>query len=144
MNFSGNYLFDAPAQRVWDALMDPQAMSHCIPGCQGLTPDGEGRYRAILTGRMGPLRTRVNATITLTDLAPHQSYRLTIEAQGAMGSGSGEALVTLLEQSGQTTVQVDGEAQAGGAAGRMAQGMMEGAAQRMFQRFFDCLSQSVK
>ncbi|MBM3943532.1 MAG: carbon monoxide dehydrogenase subunit G [SAR202 cluster bacterium] len=144
MKFSSNYVFNAPAAKVWGALMDPQALARCIPGCESLTPDGPGKYRASVTAGIGPIRSRYNATVSLADQMPHQSYRLTIEAQGAMGFGKGQAQVTLTEQGGKTTVKVDGEGQAGGAVARVGQRLMDGALQNMMERFFGCLQQSMK
>jgi carbon monoxide dehydrogenase subunit G len=33
MDIFGSYTFDVSADRVWDLLMDPAALSSCIPGC---------------------------------------------------------------------------------------------------------------
>ena len=40
MDISATYLFDAPAEKVWNTLMDPAALAACVPGCQSLEPAG--------------------------------------------------------------------------------------------------------
>ena len=49
MDIFGSYTFNAPPDRVWDLLMDPAAISSCIPGCDRFEPDGEDRYNVTLT-----------------------------------------------------------------------------------------------
>ena len=38
MDISGSYTFSAPADRVWDLLMNPGVIASCIPGCQYSNP----------------------------------------------------------------------------------------------------------
>jgi hypothetical protein len=37
MDLQGEYRIPAPAQRVWDALIDPAVLQACITGCRELT-----------------------------------------------------------------------------------------------------------
>ena len=41
MDITGTYTFNAPPERVWNLLMDPEALAGCIPGCEQLAPAGE-------------------------------------------------------------------------------------------------------
>jgi len=43
MDIAGTYTFNAPPDRVWNILMDPQVISSCIPGCEAFVPLGEDR-----------------------------------------------------------------------------------------------------
>ncbi|MEJ1969966.1 MAG: SRPBCC domain-containing protein [Rhizomicrobium sp.] len=36
MDFAGRYLIAAPPQKVWDAVLDPEVLKACIPGCEQL------------------------------------------------------------------------------------------------------------
>ena len=96
----------------------------------------------MLSVGIGPIRGRYNAKITLRDKVPQQSYRLVVEGTGANGFANGDALITLTEHDGKTTVQVDGESQVGGTVARVGQRMMGSAAQMMLGRFFSCLQES--
>ncbi len=144
MKVSGNYVFNVPATQVWDTLMDPIALAGCIPGCEGLNPTGDGEYEAVINVGIGPVRGRYSAKISLKDRNPHQSYRLVIEGSGSIGFANGEALITLVEQDGQTTVAVDSDAQAGGTVARVGQRMMGSVAKGMLDRFFSCLQEAAQ
>ena len=75
--------------------MDPAVIASCIPGCESLEPDGEDRYRARLTVAMAAITGTYDGTVTLTDIVPLQSYRLTVEGQGRPGFVKGSATIAL-------------------------------------------------
>jgi carbon monoxide dehydrogenase subunit G len=60
-----------------------------------------------------------------------------------MGFANGQALITLAEQEGQTTVEVEGDSQVGGPVARVGQRMMDSVAKMMLNRFFSALQQNV-
>ena len=55
MDIFGTYTFNAQIDRVWDLLMDPNAISSCIPGCYRFEPDGEDRYKVTLSVAMAAI-----------------------------------------------------------------------------------------
>ncbi|MDE2937617.1 MAG: carbon monoxide dehydrogenase subunit G [Chloroflexota bacterium] len=143
MDISATYVFDAPAQKVWDTLMDPQALAACVPGCQSLEPTGDNEYQAVVNISLGPVRGNFTAKVAITETNPYQSYRLSLSGNSNIGFGSGDSLVTLEEDGGKTTVRVDTHAQAGGTVARVGQRMMESVARGMLDRFFTCLQETV-
>ena len=92
MDIFGSYTFDAPADRVWDLLMDPAALSSCIPGCTRFEPDGEDRYAVTLTVGLAAITGTYNGTVILTDKTLHTSYRLVMEGQGRAGFVKGSSV----------------------------------------------------
>ena len=142
MDISATYVFDAPAEKVWDTLMDPAALASCIPGCQSLEPTGDNEYQAVVNVGVGPVRGSFTAKVAISDAVPHQSYRLSLSGNSNIGFGSGESLVTLSEQDGKTTVTVNSQAQAGGNIARVGQRMMESVARGLLDRFFSCLQET--
>ena len=143
MDISATYLFDAPAEKVWATLMDPQALAACVPGCQSLEPTGENEYQAVVNVGVGPVRGNFTAKVAITDMNPFESYRLSLSGNSNIGFGTGDSLVTLEEQDGKTTVKVDSRAQAGGTVARVGQRMMESVARGLLDRFFSCLQETV-
>ncbi len=142
MKITGSYNFDAPKAQVWESLMSPGLLSSCIPGCQGFELIGEDEYRVTINIRVGPINGRYEAKIALTDQMPPDSYRLVAEGSGPLGFAKGNALVTLLEEDGKTTLQVEADAEVGGTVARIGQRMHGSVAKTMMDKFFDCLSQA--
>ena len=56
-----------PASRedTWAVVMDIPMAASCIPGIKEVTPEGEGRYQAILQARVGPMSINLSGTITV-------------------------------------------------------------------------------
>ena len=148
MELAATYHFPKPPGVVWAALMDPQALAGCIPGCRSLEPDGADRYRAAVTIRIGPVSGQFAAAVALSDLDPPRSYRMSIDGSGSIGFASGSAVVTLAPagdggDDGGTAVSVRADVQVGGPAARVGQRMMGSVAKGMLDRFFGCLAESV-
>src|SRR6478672_4423795 len=64
----GSYTFDAPRDRVWSMLMNPDALKNCVPGCESLVSTGENAYDATLKVGVAAIRGTYKSTIKLTDL----------------------------------------------------------------------------
>ncbi len=56
-----------PASRdaTWALVMDIPKAASCIPGIKEVTPDGAGRYQAVLQARVGPMGMNLSGTITV-------------------------------------------------------------------------------
>ena len=139
MDIFGSYTFDAPADRVWDVLMDPAALSSCIPGCTRFEPDGEDRYAVTLTVALAAITGTYNGTVNLTDKTPHTSYRLVMEGDGRAGFVKGTSVISLRPDGASTAVDVSGAVHTGGPIARVGQRLIGGVARMMMDRFFACL-----
>lgn len=144
MQISGDYAFSKPPAVVWAALMDPDVLAGCIPGCRSIEPDGPDRYRAAVTVRVGPVGGQYTATVTLSELNPPHSYTMAIAGSGGLGFANGVSRITLAPSAdGGAIVHVDADCQVGGAVARVGQRMMGSVAKGMLDRFFGCLAEAV-
>ena len=140
MDIAGSYTFIGPPDRVWSLLMDPAVIAACIPGCQGLEPDGEDRFRARLIVALAAITGTYDGTVVIADKAPHSSYKLIVEGQGKPGSIKGTAIIGLRPEGETTIVDVAGTVQAAGPIARVGQRLIGGVAKMMQDRFFACLN----
>jgi hypothetical protein len=134
MNVSGTYLFSAPLNEVWNAVLDPDVLSKSLPGMQTLETIGENKYRAVMKVRMGPVQGQFNGTVELVDLNPPTGYHILLDASGAQGFVKGEGDLTLVQQGENTELQYSGEAQVGGRIASVGQRLMESSAQALIQQ----------
>lgn len=139
MEITGSYTFVAPPERVWSLLMDPEAIASCIPGCEGLTPDGPDRYRARITIGLAAITGTYEGIVVISEKVEPQSYRLEVEGQGKPGFVKGNAALALRPDGDGTVVDVTGTVQTGGAIARLGQRLIGSAAKMMQDRFFGCL-----
>jgi uncharacterized protein len=139
MDITGAYTFFVPRDQVWALLMDPAVISSCIPGCDSFEPDGEQRYRVRVTVGLAAITGTYDGTVTLSDIVPSTSYRLTADGQGRPGFVKGSAAVTLRADGTMTIVDVAGTVQTGGPIARLGQRLIGGVSKMMLDRFFGCL-----
>jgi carbon monoxide dehydrogenase subunit G len=144
MDIFGTYTFNARADRVWDVLMNPEAISSCIPGCDRFEPDGEDRYKVTLTVAMAAITGSYNGTVELTDKTPQQSYRLVMEGQGRPGFVKGTSVISLRPEGATTAVDVSGAVHTGGPIARLGQRLIGGVAKMTMDRFFACLKARIE
>jgi carbon monoxide dehydrogenase subunit G len=139
MDISGSYSFDAPPERVWDLLMNPDVIASCIPGCERFEPDGDNRYRARLNVALAAITGTYDGSVTIAEQVAPVSYRLIAEGQGRPGFVKGSSAITLRPEGPATIVDVNATVQTGGAIARLGQRLVGSVSKMMLDRFFACL-----
>ena len=139
MTMSGEYQIAAPREVVWAKLNDPEVLKICIPGCESLEKLSDNEFQAVAVNKIGPVKARFKGKIRLTDLDPPNGYRISGEGDGGVaGFAKGGATVALTPQDGggtQLSYHVD--AQIGGKLAQLGQRLVNGAAKKMADQFFE-------
>ena len=144
MELSAAYEINAPIERVWDLLMDIDAIGRCLPGCRGLQPIGPDRYEMELGVTVAAIAGSFKGTVALENKAPPTAYTLVIDGSGRQGFIKGQAHVTLSPEGDRTRVQIAAHADVGGMIARVGQRLLEGVARTMMDRFYTCLAKQVE
>ncbi|HEV2305836.1 MAG TPA: carbon monoxide dehydrogenase subunit G [Candidatus Acidoferrales bacterium] len=145
MKLQGSTLLPAAREKVYESLTDPTFLAKCLPGAQSLTPDGPGRYKVSLKMGIAAFSGKFDGAVHLSDEHPPESFRMAVEGRGAPGFMKGEGTISLFDNhrhspnqtSAQTEVRYDGEAQVGGVIASVGSRMIEVAAKKIIQQFFD-------
>ena len=143
MKLNGTYKFDATQERLWDALLDPDVVSECIPGVQKFDTVSPDSYEIEIGVKVGVFSGSFNGTLEISDREPFSSYRMRITGAGPMTNLTGEALVSLIAEDDATTLSFDGDVRVTGALARVGQRFMSSAAKSQFDRFFERLGEKV-
>ena len=118
MDMKGEYRIPAPQQAVWEALNDPETLKACIPGCETIEKTSDTEMTATVKAKVGPVSARFKGKVTLSDLNPPNSYRISGEGQGGpAGFGKGGATVALEQDGSDTVLRYEATAQVGGQVG---------------------------
>lgn len=78
----------ATPERVWAFVMDVPRMAACLPGAEGVTPDGEDAYRGALKVRVGPIGLRLEGRLIVVE-RDDANYRAALRAEAADKKVSG-------------------------------------------------------
>lgn len=144
MEIKGEYQIASSREQVWAALIDPEMLEKCIPGCESLQQTGEHEFEAVIKVAIGPVRARFNTRISLDDLNPPQSYTLVGESKaGAAGFGRGSAAVRLTEQDGGTLLSYGADFRVGGKLAQVGSRLVLGATRKTADDFFGQFSQEL-
>lgn len=143
MELKSQYVFDAPADRVWERLMDPATISSCLPGCQRFDPLGDDRYQVVLTAGVAAITGTFEGTVAIADKQPTTSYRLVVNGKGRPGFANGDAVITLSAREGATSVDVAGNVTVGGLVAQVGQRLLGATAKLMMDKFFGCLREKM-
>ena len=144
MKVEGTYLFEAPREDVWEALMDPDVLSAAIPGGEKLEKVGENEYEAALNIRVGPVQGKFDGKIELSDIAPPESYKMTVNGQGPSGFLNGAGDVSLFETNEGTVMSYTGDAQIGGKIAGVGQRLVDSSAKSIIRQGLESISAQVK
>jgi carbon monoxide dehydrogenase subunit G len=141
MDMSGEYKIAAPRVRVWAALNDPEILRKAIPGCEELNKLSDTELEATAKAKIGPVSARFKGKVVLSNLNPPEGYTLTGEGSGgAAGFAKGEAVVSLVEDGETTILRYTVKATIGGKLAQLGQRLVDGAAKKMADEFFDKFS----
>lgn len=116
MQMNDSQRIPASKEKVWAALNDPAVLKQCIPGCQALEMSSPTEMTATVVFKVGLVKATFGGKVTLSDLDPPNSYRISGEGSGGIaGFAKGGATVTLTaEEPDVTLLQYDVDAQIGG------------------------------
>lgn len=137
MEISGDARIAAPRERVWAALNNPEILRRCIPSCESLDSVSPTEMLATVKLKFGPISASFKSNVTLSDLNPPQSYRISIEGSGGIaGSAKGDTDVVLAEDGNETIVTYKIAAKMGGKLGLLGSKMINSSSQKLAKQFF--------
>ena len=137
MTMTGEYQLSASRDKVWAALNDAEVLKRCIPGCEELNKVSDTEFQAVATQKIGPVKARFKGKVNLTDLDPPNGYKIVGEGDGGIaGFAKGGATVALADKDGGTLLTYNVEAQIGGKLAQLGQRLVNGAAKKVADDFF--------
>ena len=138
MQMSDSQRIPASKEKVWAALNDPAILKQCIPGCEALDMSSPTEMTATVVFRVGPVKATFGGKVTLSDLDPPNSYRISGEGSGGVaGFAKGGATVRLSADGSDATVlfyEVD--AQIGGKLAQLGSRLIDSTAKKLAGQFF--------
>lgn len=144
MDMTGEYRIAAPREKVWEALNDPEILAQCIPGCEEIVKLSDTDFTARVMAEVGPVKARFTGKLTLSDLDPPTSYKISGEGQGgAAGFAKGAAQVRLEDDGGATVLRYTIHATVGGKLAQIGARLIDGTARKMADEFFGKFTQVV-
>jgi carbon monoxide dehydrogenase subunit G len=138
LKLAGTVAMPAPPDEVWSLLTDPSRLSRLLPGCERLDPDGPDRYKAAVKFGIAAISGKYAGTLEFAEKKPPRSLVLKMDGKGLPGFVKGEGRIELVAKgASETELTYTGEAQVGGVIASVGQRMLDAAARKIVQQFFE-------
>jgi carbon monoxide dehydrogenase subunit G len=144
MELNGDILISAPRELVWQGLINPETLKHCIPGCESMEATSPTERTAHVAVKIGPVRARFVGHVKMEDIIDNQSCLLRFEGSGgAAGMAKGHSNVVLSDEADGTRLRYTVNASIGGKLGQVGGRMIDAAAKQMADQFFTAFNQQM-
>ena len=138
----------APVEAAWAYLLDVPKIAHCVPGASLTEVVDDRTYVGKVEVKLGPIGVSYKGKITI-DSMEEATHTVRIKAEGAVTRGRGGASATVTAQlqpsDKGTSVVMNTDLSVSGVVAQFGRsGIMQEVAQRMAQRFANCVDQELK
>lgn len=145
MQMSDSREIKASPETVWAAILNPEVLKECIPGCTEVTGSATDGYEASVTQKIGPVKATFKGAVTLSDIDEGRKVTLSGEGKGGpAGFAKGGATVTLEPVPAGTLLTYDVDASVGGKLAQLGSRIIDGVAKKMADEFFGRFQQVVE
>ncbi len=136
-----------PVEAAWAYLLDVPKIAHCVPGASLTEVVDDKTYAGKVEVKLGPIGVSYKGRITI-DSMDEATHTVRIKADGAETRGRGGASATMtaeLQPSDKgTSVVMNTDLSVSGVVAQFGRtGIMQEVAQRMAQRFANCVDQEL-
>ena len=128
----------ANPQVVWDAILNPEVLKECIPGCESLELSAPNEMTAKVTLKVGPVKASFGGKVTLSEIDAPNGYRITGEGSGGVaGFAKGGAVIRLESDGADATIlHYTADAQICGKLAQLGSRLIDSTAQKLAGDFF--------
>jgi len=145
MEISGDYTFNAPVEKVWAILMNPEALKNSLPGCEKFEETGPDSYDMTIKVGVGPIKGTYTGRISMADKDELKHYKLLVSGQGSAGFLNGEGIFDLTSNGPEeTVVNYKGTANVGGTLAGLGARMLAPVARKMGGDFFKSMDKQLQ
>ena len=144
MELNGDILIEAPRDRVWRALNDPDVLVRSIPGCEEVRQISATETHVRVAIKLGPVRARFVGKILMSEVRVDEGCVLDFEGSGgAAGFAKGRSTVSLVTEGAATRLRYTAQASVGGKLGQIGGRMIDASAKQTADQFFLAFSQQL-
>jgi enoyl-CoA hydratase/carnithine racemase/carbon monoxide dehydrogenase subunit G len=145
MEMNDQIRLEAAREAVWVALNDPEVLKACIPGCELLEKVSDTEFVSNVVVKVGPIKAKFAGKVTLSDIVPLVSYRLTGEGQGGVAGFAKADITVRLDPEGPATTVLHYAVSAniGGKIAQLGSRMIDSTARKLADQFFASFNEAV-
>jgi carbon monoxide dehydrogenase subunit G len=145
MQISDQRTIKAAPETVWAAILNPEVLKACVPGCESMTGSAAEGYEAVVVQKVGPVSARFTGVIQLSDIVEGREVTISGEGKGGpAGFAKGSAKVTMTPEGEGTLLAYEVNANVGGKLAQLGSRIIDGFAKKMADQFFERFQQTIE
>jgi carbon monoxide dehydrogenase subunit G len=147
MIIESSFAVQAPAQRVWDFLVDPAQMVGCVPGCSRVEQTGENTYRAVMAVKVAYITFSAPIEVTITRMDPPRELESVARGEDKRLGSNIQVAATLRltpQAEGATEVAYRADVSLWGKLGTLGEPVFRQKATQMGREFAQCVKSKLE
>lgn len=145
MHFTGTQQIKAPVAKVWAFVLDPNKVAECAPGFKSMEILGPDHFKPTLAVGIGAVKATFTIDVQLEDV--REPDHAAMRGRGA-AAGSAVDMVAAMDlkvlAADETQMDWTADVNVSGTLASVGARLMEGTAQRLTAKFFDCFRQKLE
>lgn len=137
MKLTHSFTSPAPAEEVWEALIDPERVAPCLPGASLTSVDGK-TFSGEVKVKLGPVQLLYRGSGEFVEIDP-VLRRAVLKAAGKDTRGNGTASAAVTFQVGET-VEIETDLAITGRPAQLGRGLIAEVSGKLVDQFAECLA----
>jgi uncharacterized protein len=145
MKFEGSVAIDAPRDKVWAFVIDPQQVGQCGPGVESIEVIDDTHFKAVAKVGIGFINARFTVNMEMAEQEPPS--RAVIKAHGQAPGSAVDATAAMSLSDGEdggTRMDWNADVAISGSLASLGARLIEGTANKMIGQTFDCMKQKLE
>ena len=139
LHFEGRLAIAAPRDRVWAFIVDPQAVSKCLPDVQRLEVLEEGRFKVVVRVGVGFIKGNFGFEIGMKDLQPPAHAVVTGRGGGLGSAVDVTSTIDLADDGGTTRLDWKADVVISGPIASLGARVLDSTVEKKTGELFQCL-----
>jgi carbon monoxide dehydrogenase subunit G len=145
MHFEGSVSINAPRDRVWAFVVDPEQVGPCGPGVESIEVIDATHFKAAAKVGIGFINAKFNVNMEFAELQPPD--RALIKAHGQAPGSAVDATAEMRLSDGpdgSTVMNWNADVNLSGTLASVGARLIEGTANKMIGQTFDCMREKLE
>ena len=144
LNFDGSYQVNAPQEKVWEFVIDPNKIGQCLPDLKTLEIGPDNTFTAVVRVGIGFMKGDFKFHLAILEQTPPSHARLKGTGSGVGSSVNMDASIDLAEANSGTRLTYRAEVQVGGTLASVGQRVIGATVEKTIVQVFDCVKRQLE
>lgn len=143
MKLSGTHKFKAPSAQVFNAILDPNVLKSCIPGCESVEYLDANRIKANITTQLPGLKGPYGIVINIANRQAPSHIELQVQRKGTGGSINAVSQINLNDEADGALLSYNANADLEGPIAIANNPIGKGITEKSLNAFFNNLDKAI-